>query len=83
MGGFIIFIAMLILWCVTSLLAYTEVADMTKKLKSEDDKKLVYIIFLLCGPAFAITTIANTILDNIFGEGWDDNNEDSGFITKY
>lgn len=81
MGGFIVFIMMLILWGVTSLLAYTEVADAAKKLKSEDDKRTVLIIFILCGPAFAITTIANTILDNILGEGWDDN--DDNFISKY
>ncbi len=80
MGGFIIFAIMLVLWGITSLLAYTEVADTVKKLK-EDDKKVVYIIFLLCGPAFAITTIANTILDNILPEGWD--NDDDNFISKY
>lgn len=81
MGGFIIFIIMLILWGVTSLLAYTEVADAVKKLSRDEDKRVVYIIFLLCGPAFAITTIANTILDNILPEGWDD--DDNNFINKY
>lgn len=81
MGGFIIFIIMLILWGVTSLLAYTEVADVVKKLSRDEDKRVVYIIFLLCGPAFAITTIANTVLDNILPEGWDD--DDNNFINKY
>lgn len=80
MGGLIIFIIMLILWGVTSLLAYTEVAQAASKLK-EDDKRTVFILFMICGPAFAITTIANTILDNILGEGWDDDGDD--FIRKY
>lgn len=80
MGGFIVFIIMLVLWCVTSLLAYMEVADEVKKLK-DSDKNTVYIIFLLCGPAFAITTIANEILNNILPEGWDDDGDD--FIKKY
>ena len=82
MGGFIIFTIMLILWGVTSLLAYAEVADAVKKIRHEDDKKIVYIIFLLCGPAFAITTIANTILDNILPEGCDDD-DNNNFINKY
>lgn len=82
MGGFIIFTIMLILWGVTSLLAYAEVADAVKKIRHENDKKIVYIIFLLCGPAFAITTIANTILDNILPEGWDDD-DNNNFINKY
>ena len=81
MGGFIIFIIMLILWGVTSLLAYTEVADAVKKLSKDENKRVVYIIFLLCGPAFVITTIANNILDNILPEGWDD--DDNNFIKKY
>ena len=80
MFSFIIFIIMLILWGVTSLLAYIDIADETKKLKNED-RYLVYIIFALCGPAFAITTIANIILNNILPEGWDDDGDD--FIKKY
>ena len=80
MGGFIVFIIMIILWGTTSLLAYIEVADEVKKLK-DNDKNVVYIIFILCGPAFAITTIANVILNNIFPEGWDDDGDD--FIKKY
>ncbi len=82
MGGFIIFITMIILWGITSLLAFMEVAPMMDKIKSEDDKRTVFVIFMLCGPAFAITTIANAMLDKILPEGWDDDDGDD-FIKRY
>lgn len=82
MGGFIIFIVMIILWGITSLLAFMEVAPMMDKIKHEDDKRVVFIIFMLCGPAFAVTTIANAILDKILPEGWDDDDGDD-FIKRY
>ena len=64
-----------------SALAYIEVAPAAKKLK-EDDATLIRIIFMICGPAFAITTIANEILDSVLPEGWDDD-EGNNFINKY
>lgn len=81
MGGIIIFITMIILWGITSLLAFMEVAPMMDKIKNEDDKRTIFVIFMLCGPAFAVTTIANAMLDKILPEGWDDDGDD--FIKKY
>lgn len=81
MGTIILILIIVILWAVLSALAYMEVAPATKKLK-EDDATLVRILFMICGPAFAITTIANEILDNVLPEGWDDD-EGSNFINKY
>ena len=81
MGGIIIFITMIILWGITSLLAFMEVAPMMDKIKNEDDKRTIFVIFMLCGPAFADTTIANAILDKILPEGWNDDGDD--FIRKY
>lgn len=81
MGTVILVVIIIILWAVLSALAYMEVAPGVKKLK-EDDATLIRIIFMICGPAFAITTIANEILDSVLPEGWDDD-EGNNFINKY
>jgi hypothetical protein len=81
MGTIILILIIIILWAVLSALAYMEVAPATKKL-NEDDATLVRILFMICGPAFAITTIANEILDSVLPEGWDDD-EGNNFINKY
>lgn len=81
MGTVILVVIIIILWAVLSALAYIEVAPAAKKLK-EDDATLIRIIFMICGPAFAITTIANEILDSVLPEGWDDD-EGNNFINKY
>lgn len=82
MGTFILIVIVVTLWGITSLLAYMEVADVVKKIKNPDDVILVKILFMICGPAFAITTIANAMLDSILPEGWDDDGKDN-FIDKY
>lgn len=45
------------------------------------DKLIVFFIFIIGGPFFAIVNILEAILNAIFPEGWDD--DDSGGNIKW
>jgi hypothetical protein len=69
-------IIVIILWATLSLLAMIENAPYCKNL-SPMDSFVVFIIFALGGPIFALNTVLTMILSLILPEGWDDDDDDS------
>lgn len=70
------YIIVIILWATLSLLTMIENAPYCKNL-SPMDSFVVFIIFALGGPIFALNTVLTMILSLILPEGWDDDDDDS------
>ena len=75
MGGIII----ILLWGVISTLEFIEYIPFIKEIKSNYDKFIVLLIFLISGPFFAITNVLNYVLDVLMPEGWDDKDDSDKF----
>ena len=75
MGGIII----ILLWGVISTLEFIEYIPFIKEIKSNYDKFIVLLIFLISGPFFAITNVLNYVLDVLMPEGWDDEDDSDKF----
>jgi hypothetical protein len=74
------FIFIEILWLIISCIVLLEYAPIMAEL-SLKDKLIVFFIFIIGGPFFAIVNILEAILNAIFPEGWDD--DDSGGNIKW
>lgn len=61
----------LIFWFILSLLVITQYGPMCKELNNKD-LIIVFIVLLIGGPFFTITTILETILNYFLPEGWND-----------
>lgn len=70
------YIIVIILWATLSLLAMLENAPYCKNL-STMDSFVVFMIFAIGGPIFALNSVLTTILSLILPEGWDDDDDDS------
>ena len=75
MGGIII----ILLWGVISTLEFIEYIPFIKEIKSNYDKFIVLLIFLIGGPFFAITNVLNYVLNVLMPEGWDDEDDSDKF----
>lgn len=60
----------IILWCIMSLIVGLQYAYLCNELPWYK-QLLVSTIFLIAGPAFLVTQIAEAIFDVILPEGWD------------
>lgn len=67
-----------ILWCIISLIMFIGVAPYCKNLK-QSEKIIICCIFIIGGPAFAISNILQTLLDTILPEGWDNEDDFKGY----
>ena len=63
----------LIFWFILSLLVITQYGPMCKGLNNKD-LVIVFIVLLIGGPFFTITTILEAILNYFLPEGWNDDN---------
>jgi hypothetical protein len=75
------FIFIEILWLIISSIILLEYAPVMAKL-SFKDQIIVFLIFIIGGPFFAIVNILEAILNVILPEGWD-NDDDSGGDIKW
>lgn len=67
-----------ILWWIMALLVGTQYAPACAGMKWY--KMLaVCLIFFACGPMFIIVQVAETLLDALLPEGWDDDNDIGNF----
>ena len=73
--GFLLF---LFLWGVISLTMFIGIAPYCKNL-TKQEKNMIYIIFIIGGPFFAISNILQELLNTILPEGWDNENDFKGY----
>lgn len=66
------------LWGILSIMMFMNTAPYCKDLKNSD-KIIVCCIFIIGGPAFAISYILQALLDTILPEGWDDEDDFKGY----
>lgn len=69
-------IIIIILWSTLSTISILEYFPVIAKLNPVD-RWIVFLVFMIGGPVFGINEILTTILDLIFPEGWDNDDEDT------
>lgn len=67
-------ILLIIFWMVLSTIAFAQYREFCQGL-TFGQLLAVFLVFIIGGPFFAITNILTMILDCIFPEGWDDDDD--------
>lgn len=73
------YVIIAILWGTLSIVSSIDYIPYAKNLKGLD-LAVFFLVFLIGGPIFAMNLVLTTLLDCIFPEGWDDDND---FNQKY